>query len=98
MDAIEAHLHEALSISPTGEAILEEFVEGMEMNGIVIAYNGEQIPLTLSDRLRPLGIGFGVGWIHVYPASVYGHQLEESERVATYGVKALGLHEAIEFP
>jgi biotin carboxylase len=98
MDDIEAHLHEALSISPTGEAILEEFVEGTEMNGIVIAHGGEQIPLTLSDRLRPPGIGFGVGWIHVYPATVYGHQLEESERVAIYGVKALGLDDGIAFP
>jgi len=98
MDDIEAHLHEALSISPTGEAILEEFVEGTEMNGIVIAHGGEQIPLTLSDRLRPPGIGFGVGWIHVYPATVYGHQLEESERVATHGVKALGLDDGIAFP
>ena len=98
MDDIEAHLHEALIISPTGEAILEEFVEGTEMNGIVIAHGGEQIPLTLSDRLRPSGIGFGVGWIHVYPAAVYGHQLEESERVATHGVKALGLDNGIAFP
>jgi biotin carboxylase len=98
MDDIEAHLHEVLSISPTGEAILEQFVEGTEMNGIVIAHGGEQIPLTLSDRLRPPGVGFGVGWIHVYPAAVYGHQLEESERVATYAVKALGLDEGIAFP
>ena len=32
---------EALAESPTGEAILEGFVEGMEMNGIVIARDGE---------------------------------------------------------
>jgi biotin carboxylase len=68
------------------------------MNGIVIARNGEMIPLTLSDRLRPPGIGFGVGWIHVYPATVYGHQLEESERVATHMVRALGLSMGIAFP
>jgi biotin carboxylase len=98
MDDIEAHLHEAISTSPTGEAILEEFVDGTEMNGIVIARGGEPMPLTLSDRLRPPGIGFGVGWIHVYPATVYGHQLEESERVAAYAVKALGLEDGIAFP
>ena len=40
---------------------------GIEMNGIVIARDGASIPLTLSDRLRPPGVGFGVGWIHVYP-------------------------------
>jgi biotin carboxylase len=98
MDDIDAHLHEALAASPTGEAVLEEYVEGTEMNGIVIARDGEAIPLTLSDRLRPPGIGFGVGWIHVYPATIYGDQLEESERVATYSVRALGLRTGIAFP
>ena len=95
---IEAHLHEALSASPTGEAILEEYVEGTEMNGIVIARGGEAWTLTLSDRLRPPGIGFGVGWIHVYPASVFGDQLEESERVAAHTARALGLQTGIAFP
>jgi biotin carboxylase len=98
VDDVEAHFHEALRASPTGEAILEEFVEGIEMNGIVIARDGESIPLTLSDRLRPPGVGFGVGWIHVYPASVYGDQLEESERVAVHTVHALGLQTGIAFP
>ena len=98
IDDIERHLHEALAASPSGEAILEEFIEGMEMNGIVLARAGEAIPLTLSDRRRPPGVGFGVGWIHVYPATVYGHQLEESERVATRTVRALGLQTGIAFP
>jgi biotin carboxylase len=98
LDEIDAHLHEALAASPTGEAILEEFVDGIEMNGIVLARNGETIPLTLSDRLRPPGVGFGVGWIHVYPATVYGAQLEESELVARRTVHALGLQTGIAFP
>jgi biotin carboxylase len=54
--------------------------------------------LTLSDRLRPPGIGFGVGWIHVYPASIYGDQLELAERVAERSVEALGLRDGIAFP
>ena len=71
------------------ECILEGFVEGTEMNGIVIARDGTAEVVTLSDRLRPPGIGFGVGWIHVYPASAYGYQLELSERVATRAVEVL---------
>jgi biotin carboxylase len=98
LDDIHAHLHEALVASPTGEAILEEFVEGTEMNGIVLSRGGEALPLTLSDRLRPPGIGFGVGWIHVYPATTYGEQLDESERVAVHTVHALGLRTGIAFP
>jgi biotin carboxylase len=98
LDDVDAHLHEALYASPTEEAILEEFVEGTEMNGIVLARDGETIPLTLSDRLRPPGVGFGVGWIHVYPATVYGEQLDESERVAQHVVHALGLRTGVGFP
>jgi biotin carboxylase len=98
LDDVDAHLHEALFASPTEEAILEEFVEGTEMNGIVLARDGETIPLTLSDRLRPPGVGFGVGWIHVYPATAYGEQLEESERVAQHVVHALGLRTGVGFP
>jgi biotin carboxylase len=98
LDDVETHLHEALAASPTGEAILEQFVDGTEMNGIVIARDGGSIPLTLSDRLRPPGVGFGVGWIHVYPATVFGEQLDESERVALHTVHALGLKTGIAFP
>jgi biotin carboxylase len=98
LDDIHAHLHEAVLASPTGEAILEEFVEGIEMNGIVIARAGETIALTLSDRLRPPGIGFGVGWIHVYPATIFGEQLDEAERIAQHTVHALGLRTGIAFP
>jgi biotin carboxylase len=97
-DDVDAHLHAALAESPTDEAIVESFHDGLELNGIVIARGGEAIPLTLSDRLRPPGIGFGVGWIHVYPASIYGDTLAEAERVAVHAVHALGLRDGIAFP
>ena len=98
LDDVDAHLHEALAASPTGEAILEQFVDGIELNGIVIARDGETIPLTLSDRLRPPGVGFGVGWIHVFPPTIPPDQLEEAERVAAHTVHALGLRTGIAFP
>jgi biotin carboxylase len=98
LDDVDVHLHEALAASPSGEAILEEFVDGTELNGIVVARNGETIPLTLSDRMRPPGIGFGVGWIHVYPPTIPPGQLEEAERIAEHTVHALGLRTGIAFP
>ena len=54
--------------------------------------------MTLSDRLRPPGIGFGVGWIHVYPPSISADQLALAERVAVDSVRALGLRDGIAFP
>lgn len=97
-DDLEAHLWAALNESPTHEAIVESFHEGLELNGMVVARGGEATLLTLSDRLRPPGIGFGVGWIHVYPASIFGDVLEEAERIAAHAVHALGLHDGIAFP
>jgi biotin carboxylase len=91
-------LPEAVDESPTNEALLEEFVEGIELNGIVIARKGEPALVTLSDRLRPPGIGFGVGWIHVYPPSIPPEQLRRAEDVAVESVRALGLRDAIAFP
>jgi biotin carboxylase len=97
-DDLDAHLHAALAESGTGEVILEGFVDGLELNGLAVARDGDALPLTLSDRLRPPGIGFGVGWIHVYPATIFGDTLEEAERVAVHAVHALGLRDGIAFP
>jgi biotin carboxylase len=91
-------LADAIAESPTDEAVLEEFVDGIELNGIVIARVGEPALITLSDRLRPPGIGFGVGWIHVYPPSIPPEQLRLAGRVAVESVRALGLTDAIAFP
>jgi len=97
-EELERDLPEAIAESPTDEALLEEFVDGVELNGIVIARNGEPALITLSDRLRPPGIGFGVGWIHVYPSSITAAQLGLAEEVAVESVRALGLRDAIAFP
>jgi biotin carboxylase len=95
---LESHLHSALAESPGREAVLERFVEGTEMNGIVVARGGEARLVTLSDRLRPPGIGFGVGWIHVFPASIHSDQLALAERLAERSVTALGIRDGIAFP
>jgi biotin carboxylase len=95
---LERDLPEAIAESPTDEALLEGFVDGIELNGIVIARHGEPAVVTLSDRLRPPGIGFGVGWIHVYPPSIPPEQLRLAEEVAVEAVRALGLRDAIAFP
>jgi biotin carboxylase len=97
-DDLDAHLHVALAESANEEAILEGFHDGLELNGLAVARGGEVVPLTLSDRLRPPGVGFGVGWIHVYPATIFGDVLEEAERVVRHAVHALGLRDGIAFP
>ena len=98
LDDLEAHLHSALSESGTGEAIVESFHDGLELNGLAVARDGEVDLLTLSDRLRPPGIGFGVGWTHLYPSTLYGDTLARAEETAVAAIHALGLRNGIAFP
>ncbi len=94
----ERHLGEALACSRTGHALLEEYIEGTELNGILVVRGGEPTLITLSDRLRPRGAGFGVGWIHSYPSSVSPEALDEARDVAFDAVRTLGLRDGIAFP
>src|SRR5438105_12585594 len=79
VDDLDAHLYAALAESSSGEAIVEAYQDGIELNGLAVARGGEVELLTLSDRLRPPGIGFGVGWTHIYPTTLFGAALERAE-------------------
>ena len=87
-----------LGFSRSRHAILEQYVEGHELNAIVVARDGRPILLTLSDRLRPPGAGFGVGWIHLYPSELDPAYLQTAGDVAIAAVRALGLRDGIAFP
>jgi biotin carboxylase len=98
VDGVDAHLHAALAESGSGEVILESFHEGLELNGLAVVRGGEVDLLTLSDRLRPPGLGFGVGWAHVYPTTLFGDILERAEETVAGAIHALGLRDGIAFP
>lgn len=91
-------LRQTLAFSHTGAAMLERYVEGSELNVIAVVRGGEVRVLTVSDRLRPPGAGFGVGWIHSYPSSLPAPTLAEAAAVAVQAVQALGLRDGIAFP
>jgi biotin carboxylase len=95
---IARHLKHALVFSSGGRAMLEEYVEGTELNGILVVRDGEPTVVTFSDRLRPRGPGFGVGWIHSFPPSVSDVGLGRARDVAFAAVRALGLRDGIAFP
>jgi biotin carboxylase len=95
---VQRRLGETLSFSPSGQAMLEEYVGGTELNGILVVRGGEPMLLTLSDRLRPPGVGFGVGWIHRYPSSLDRAVLDKARDIAFDAVRELGLRDGIAFP
>jgi biotin carboxylase len=97
LDLVE-QFSRTLAYSTSKRAILECYVEGSELNAIVVVRRGEPRLITLSDRLRPPGRGFGVGWIHLYPSQLPSETLATAEAVALAAVRALGLQDGIAFP
>src|SRR5262245_21265047 len=97
-EELEAHLDESLAFSATSRGLLEEFIEGTELNGILVVRDGEPMLITLSDRLRPHGPGFGVGWAHLHPSSLAPEVLDRARAVAVEAVQALELYDGIAFP
>jgi biotin carboxylase len=97
-DDVERHLHAALAQSIEEEAILESYHAGLEVNGLLVARGGEVTVVTLSDRRRAAGAGFGVALAHVYPSTLFGDALAEVERVGRSTVHALGLRDGIAYP
>jgi biotin carboxylase len=98
VDDVERHLHAALAQSTDEEAILESYHAGLEVNGLLVARGGEVTVVTLSDRRRAAGAGFGVALAHVYPSTLFGDALDEVERVGRSTVHALGLRDGIAYP
>ena len=98
LDDVERHLHAALAQSTDEEAILESYHPGLEVNGLLVARGGDVAVVTLSDRRRPPGAGFGVAVAHVYPSTLFGDALAEVERVGRSTVHALGLRDGIAYP
>lgn len=88
----------ALAHSRSGVVVLERYLGGRELNVIAVVRRGRVQVLTVSDRLRPPGRGFGVGWMHRFPSTLPGRVLDEAAAVAADAVRALGLRDGIAFP
>jgi len=97
-EELEPALATALAESNGGEAILERFHEGAEVNCLAVARAGEVTVLTLSDRRRPAGSGFGVCLAHVYPAALDSEIAAEADRIAAAAVHAVGLVDSVAYP
>jgi biotin carboxylase len=97
-DELDARLTEALAESQAGEAIVDQFLDGVEVNCLAVVRGGEVTVLTLSDRRRPDGVGFGVCLAHVFPATIDGEAAAEAERVAAAAVRAIGLVDSVAYP
>ncbi len=97
-DDLEPAIERALTEAAAGEAIVERFHRGREVNALLVARAGVPDLVTLSDRLRPEGAGFGVALAHLYPSQLDGDALAGAARVAEATVRALGLRDGVAYP
>jgi biotin carboxylase len=97
-DQLHERLPSTLQYSRVGRAIVERFVPGSELNVMAVVSNGKPHVLTVSDRLRPKGPGFGVGWAHLFPSLLPRATLEHAAKIAREAIIALGLRDGIAFP
>ena len=63
-----------------------------------VVRDGRVTHLTLSDRHRPPGTGFAVGWIHAYPAALDEDATARAEELVERTLLGLGLRDGIGFP
>jgi biotin carboxylase len=98
LDDLERHLHAALAESASGEVIVEGYREGREVNTLFVIRDGVPSLVTLSDRIRPGGAGFGVALTHLYPSTLFGYGLEQTEETAASSLRALGMPVGIGYP
>ncbi|MBN2435882.1 MAG: alpha-hydroxy-acid oxidizing protein [Spirochaetes bacterium] len=83
--------HAAKSASPSGELIMEEYMEGPELSIDAVVFDGEVTFTGIADRIIedfPYFIEKG----HTMPSQLDSEIIEESKRVMKLGIKALGIN------
>ncbi len=89
-DALDAAITDAIKYSRTGQAIVEEFMDGPEFSVEALVFDGKIHLTGLADRhifFPPYFIEMG----HTIPTGFPESEMNELVRVFTYGVNALGL-------
>jgi L-amino acid ligase C-terminal domain 2/ATP-grasp domain len=89
-DELESHLHAALAESPTQEAILERYVEGLHVLVPAAVHEGEVEILAACDLQREPAAPFVVA-AEVCPTALFADTLDEVERVASHALHTLEL-------
>ncbi|MDH5654444.1 MAG: alpha-hydroxy-acid oxidizing protein [Spirochaetia bacterium] len=90
-EEMNAAFRHSKKYSPTGEMILEEFMDGPELSVDALAFNGQIVMTGIADRIierEPYFIERG----HNMPSALDSEILKEAEEVMKAGMKALGIH------
>ncbi len=95
---VETHFAEALHYSVSGEVIIEEWLDGPEVNGVAIVLDGAIRALAISDRIKDADQAFGIVQRHLYPSACSADELEQVHALCQETVRAMEITNGIIFP
>ena len=87
-EELDAALAEAAAESRGGGVLVEEHIDGPEVTVNAFSFDGDVVPLTVTDRLTAAPPAFGVALAHVWPSE---HDTAAAVDVARAAVQAVGI-------
>lgn len=78
--------------------LIDQFIEGQEINVCAVVKNGEATILSLADRDTLPSPHFGIAVLHSAPPSINEAQAELVKKMAVDSMKAIGLENGIGYP
>ncbi len=97
-DDVRAWADEAFAASSTGRVICERFHDLPEVNVLAVVRGGSISLVSLSDRVRPAGVGFGVATMHRFPTQVDPSTQDAVRACAVAAIEATGLKDGVAYP
>ncbi len=98
MKEAENAIQDAKSYSSDGKVIVEEYLQGPEINITTLAIDGNINILSLSERITLDHPYFGIAVMHLAPAQLNNSQVEKINTLAVNATKAIGLENGVSYP
>ena len=95
---LEKLFHDAIAYATDNKAIIEQFLEGPEINVCAVVSDGHVKFLSVADRVTIPDKNFGIAISHVYPSLLNTAQIEKVKNVSQKAIKAIGLTNGIAYP
>lgn len=97
-DQLAAWVAKAQAHARDGQAIVEGFIPGREINVTVVVHRGRIQVTSLSDRVTAALPHFGIALRHVAPPDLDPSGRTQVEQLAAVAVRAIGMDEGIAYP
>ncbi|MFW6365035.1 MAG: alpha-hydroxy-acid oxidizing protein [Spirochaetota bacterium] len=92
MNDISDAFRSAKAASPSGELIIEEYMDGDELSIDAVVYHGEVFFTGIADRIIE-DLPFFIEKGHTMPSQLDQSIIEEAKRIMVLGIRALGIED-----